>query len=91
MPMRGKETEVMLKGYGLTTADLFCRSPDERNVINSFVWQNYDLAPDCPQLFRFIEFRQEKIDGPLHSGRFTHRNLIGPGEWRNMVGEFRVH
>jgi len=42
-------------------------------------------------LFRFIEFRQEKIDGPLHSGRFTHRKLIGPGEWRNMVGKFRVH
>jgi uncharacterized protein Usg len=25
-------------------------------VINSFVWQDYDLAPDCPQLFKFIEF-----------------------------------
>jgi uncharacterized protein Usg len=42
-------------------------------------------------LFKFIEFWQERIDGPLHSGRFTHRKLIGPGEWCNMVGEFRVH
>jgi len=23
--------------------------------------------------------------------RFTHRKLIGPGEWRNVVGEFRLH
>ena len=89
--MRGKETGVMLKGYGLTTAELFYRSPDERNVINSFVWQDCDLAPDCPQVFKFIEFWQERIDGPLHSVRFSHRKLIGPGEWRNMVGEFRVH
>jgi uncharacterized protein Usg len=42
-------------------------------------------------LFKFIEFWPEKIDGPLHSVRFTHRKLIGPGEWCNMVGEFRVH
>ena len=89
--MRGKVTGVMLKGYGLTTAELFYRSPDERNVINSFVWQDCDLAPDCPQVFKFIEFWQERIDGPLQSVRFTHRKLIGPGEWRNMVGEFRVH
>ena len=89
--MRGKVTGVMLKGYGLTTAELFYRSPDERNVINSFVWQDCDLAPDCPQVFKFIEFWQERIDGPLHSVRFTHRTLIGPGERRNMVGEFRVH
>ena len=37
MPMRGKKTGVMLKGYGLTSAELFCRIPDYRNVINSFV------------------------------------------------------
>ena len=41
----------MLKGYGLTTAELFYRIPDYCNVINSFVWQDYDLAPDCPRLF----------------------------------------
>jgi uncharacterized protein Usg len=89
--MRGKETELMLKGYGLTTAELFYRIPDYRNVINSFVWQDYDLAPDYPQVFKVIEFWQEKVDGSLHSVRFTHRKLIGPGEWRNMVGEFRLN
>ena len=45
----------MLKAYGLTTAELFYRIPEYRNVINSFVWQDYDLAPDYPQLFKFIE------------------------------------
>ena len=71
--MAGRETELMLKGYGLTTAELYYR------------------MPDYPKLFRFIEFWQEKIEGPLHSVRFTHRKLIAPGEWRNVVGEFRVH
>ena len=85
------ETGLMLKGYGLTTAEFFYRMPDHRSVLNSFIWQDYDLAPDYPGLFRFIEFWQEKIEGPLHSVRFTHRKLIAPGEWRNVTGEFRLH
>jgi len=87
----GAETELMLRGYGLTTAELYYRLPDYRHVLNSFIWQEYDLAPDYPELFRFIEFWQERIEGPLHSVRFCHRKLIGPGEWRNVVGEFRIH
>jgi len=89
--MAQSETELMLRGYGLTTAEIFYRMPDYRNVINTFVWQHMDLAPDYPELFRFIEFWQGNIEGPLHSVRFTHRKLIGPGEWRNVVGEFRLH
>jgi len=86
-----KETELMLKGYGMTTAGLFYRIPDYRNVINSFVWQDYDVCPHYPQLFKCIEFWQAKIEGLLASVRFIHRELIRPGDWRNMVGEFRLH
>jgi len=89
--MRPSDTELMLKGWGLTTAEFFYRMPDYRNVLNSYIWQDYDLAPDYPTLFKFIEFRHEKIEGPLHSVRFTHRKLISPGEWRQVVGEFRLN
>ncbi|AWD20758.1 usg protein [Pseudogemmobacter blasticus] len=89
--MQASETELMLKGYGLTTAEIYYRMPDYRSVINTFVWQAYDLAPDYPELFRFIEFWQQSLDGPLHSVRFTHRKLISPGDWRHVVKEFRLH
>lgn len=85
------ETEMLLKGYGLTTAEMFYRMPDHRNVLNTFIWQDYDQAPDHERLFGFIEFWQAEIEGPLHSVRFTHRTLVAPGEWRNVVGEFRLH
>ncbi|MHA6325701.1 usg protein [Roseivivax sp. CAU 1753] len=85
------ETELMLRGYGLTTAEIFYRMPDYRNVLNTFVWQEYDLAPDHAKLLDFIAFWQTEIEGPLHSVRFTHRKLIAPGEWRNVVGEFTYH
>lgn len=89
--MKGRETVLMLKGYGLTTAEMFYRMPDAKNVLNSFVWQEYDLAPDYPKLFDFIEFWQREIEGPLHSVRFTHRKLIRAGEWRHVVKELRYH
>ncbi|WP_299559214.1 usg protein [uncultured Sulfitobacter sp.] len=89
--MAPSETKMMLKGYGLTTAELFYRMPDYTHVLNSYVWQEYDLAPDHRKLFQFVEFWQEQIEGPLHSVRFSHRKLIGPGEWRNVVGELTLH
>ena len=85
------ETELMLMGYGLTTAEMFYHMPDHPHVLNTFIWQEYDLAPDYPKLFDFIEFWQRDIEGPLHSVRFMHRKLISPGEWRNVVEEFTLH
>lgn len=85
------ETEMMLKGYGLTTAEMFYHMPDYTHVLNTFVWQDYDLAPDHARLMSFIDFWKSEIEGPLHSVRFTHRKLVSAGEWQNVVGEFRVH
>ncbi|MCY3995503.1 MAG: usg protein [Rhodobacter sp.] len=89
--MARSETELMLDGYGLTTAEIFYRMPDYLNVLNSFIWQDYDLAPKHPKLCGFIKFWKEEIEGPLHSVRFSHRRMISPGSWRNVVGEFTVH
>jgi uncharacterized protein Usg len=89
--MEKSDVALMLKGYGLTTAEMIYRLPDHRHVLNSFVWQDYDLAPDYPRLFDFIAYWHDAIDGPLHSVRFVHRKLISPGEWRNVTGEFTYH
>ncbi|APG46933.1 MULTISPECIES: usg protein [Phaeobacter] len=89
--METRETELMLKGYGLTTAEMTYHMPDYTHVLNTFVWQEYDLAPDHPRLFEFIEYWQREIEGPLHSVRFTHRKMISPGEWRNVTGILRMH
>ena len=89
--MAQSETEMMLKGYGLTTAEMFYHMPDYAHVLNTFIWQDYDIAPDHPRLFDFIDFWKAEIDGPLHSVRFTHRKLVAPGEWRHVRGEFHLN
>ena len=88
--MDAHPVELMLKGYGLTTAEMIYRMPDHIHVLNSFVWQDYDLAPDYPRLFEFIEFWNDTIEGPLHSVRFTHRKQVSASEWRHVVGEFET-
>ena len=66
---------LQLRGYGVTTAQILYRMPDHRQLLQSFVWQHYDLAPDFPEMKRFLKFWQEKLDGPIHSVSYVHRRL----------------
>lgn len=89
--MSMNETELMLKGYGLTTAEFIYHMPDFTHVLNSYVWQEYDLAPVHPKLFKFIEFWRDTLDGRLHSVRYCHRKMLASGQWRNVTGEITLH
>lgn len=85
------EMELMLQGYGLTTAKILYHYPDHPHLLQTFVWQDYDIAPRFPVLFHFVEFWKSTLDGPLHSIQYTHRKLIAPNEWRNVAGELVLH
>ena len=78
-------------GYGLTTAQILYRMPDHKSLLQTYVWQNYDLFPKFPALQDFLGFWQEKLEGPLHSVRVAHSKLIKPAELKAISGEFRLH
>ncbi|MGI8525940.1 MAG: usg protein [Pseudolabrys sp.] len=78
-------------GYGLTTAEILYRRPDHRWLLQSFLWQQYDLFPQFPELRRFLAFWAEKLDGPLHSVTVAHCKLIKPADLRSVDGVFRLH
>jgi uncharacterized protein Usg len=80
-----------LGGYGLTTAHIFYRRPDHPWLLQSYVWQDYDLCPNFPELQRFLEFWQTSLDGMLHSVTVAHSKLIKPAEIAAIDGEFRLH
>ena len=85
------EFELQLAGYGMTTAHILYRLPDFESLLQTYVWQNYDLAPDFPEMHKFLDFWTKNLDGPLHSVRYAHKRLIGPNEWRQVSGEFTIH
>jgi uncharacterized protein Usg len=80
-----------LEGYGLTTAQILYRLPDHPSLLQTYVWQDYDLCPRFPALNRFLRFWLETLEGPLHSVTVAHARLIKPAEIRAVRGEFGLH
>ena len=80
-----------LEGFSLTTAEILYRLPDHPLLLQSYVWQDYDLAPQFPALMKFLAFWREKLDGPLHSVRIGHTRLIKPAEINALSAEFTLH
>lgn len=80
-----------LEGYGLTTANILYRLPDHPSMLQTYIWQDYDLAPSFPELQRFLEFWERELDGPLHSVRVAHQRLVSPAECRLVAEEYRLH
>lgn len=89
--MVSKEFIRQLEGYGLTTATILYRMPDHRNLLQSYVWQDYDLAPKFPVLREFLEFWKRELEGPLHSVTVAHTRLIKPAEFKRIDGVLTLH
>jgi uncharacterized protein Usg len=87
------DTDFMrqLAGYGLTTATILYRMPDHPAVLQSYIWQQYDLAPRFPVLHGFLDFWERELEGPLHSVTIAHSRLIRPAEFRNVNGVLTLH
>jgi len=72
-------------GYGLTTAQILYRMPDHPSLLQTYVWQNYDLFPNFPALKDFLSFWQQKLEGPLFAVTVAHSKLIKPAELRAVA------
>ncbi|HEV2628914.1 MAG TPA: usg protein [Pseudolabrys sp.] len=89
--MISQDFQKQLAGYGLTTAQILYRRPDHSWLLQTYVWQAYDMFPAFPELHRFLQFWQEKLEGPLHSVQVAHCKLIKPAELKPVNGEFVLH
>lgn len=88
--MADRDFELQLKGYGLLTAEVYYFFPDYPSLIQQYVWQDYDEAPDYPILFKFLDHWRREIDAAIHSVRIAHDRLLGPRELRHVGGEFTL-
>lgn len=80
-----------LAGFSLTTAQILYRLPDHPSLLQSYIWQDYDLAPRFPKLKAFLDFWTAKLDGPLFQVTVAHSTLIKPAELRLRDAEFKLH
>ena len=80
-----------LEGFSLTTAEILYRFPDHPQLLQSYIWQDYDVAPRFPKLTDFLDFWTANLDGALYRIRVAHRGLIAPAEFAFVRGELRLH
>lgn len=82
---------LQLKDYRLTTAEILYHMPDHPKLLQAYLWQEYDLAPQFPELKKFLDFWTRELDGKLHSVRVGSKKLITPEEIRWADAEFVLH
>lgn len=73
-----KLLEKQLKGYRLTTAEILYHMPDHPSFLQTFIWQDLDIAPHFPVLRRFLDFWNRSLDGKVHSVRLASVALVMP-------------
>ena len=78
-------------GYGLATANILYRLPEHPRLLQSFVWQFYDMAPDYPRLLKFLDLWMAEIEGAIHSVEVAHKHLVSAAEIRHAHFEGRLH
>jgi uncharacterized protein Usg len=82
---------VQLNDYRVTTAEILYWMPDHRHVLQSYIWQNLDLAPRFPKLTKFLDFWEHNLDGKLHKVTVSHARLIKPAEFKFASGICHLH
>jgi uncharacterized protein Usg len=82
---------LQLKDYRLTTAEILYRMPDHPDLLQTYIWQELDIAPKFPVLHKFLDFWQRQIDGRLHSVRVGSVGLISPAQWQTRGPMLYLH
>jgi uncharacterized protein Usg len=89
--MGDRDFQAQIAGFSLTTAEILYRMPDHPSLLQSFIWQEYDVHPRFPRLKTFLDFWSRNLEGKLYRVTVAHKGLITPAEVRLIGGEFQVH
>jgi uncharacterized protein Usg len=81
---------MQLKDYRMTTAEILYHMPDHPGILQTFIWQDLDIAPSYPVLCKFLGFWRRELDGKVHSVRVASAELVRPVRFRNASALMRI-
>ena len=76
---------LQLKQYRLTTAEILYHMPDHPGLLQTYIWQDLDLAPRYPELRRFLDFWSKNLEGKLHSIRVASGPSVRQAQMRHAT------
>jgi uncharacterized protein Usg len=84
IPILGADLRAQLGGRLLTTAEVLYYMPDYPDLLQSFLWQTLDEAPDFPRIQKFLAFWRREINAVIHSVAISSAGQITPGSTRSV-------
>lgn len=89
--MHDRDFERQLKGFSLTTAEITYGFPDHPSLLQTYLWQDYDIFPKYPKLRAFLDFWTRNLEGPLKGVRVAHQGLVSARDFTYRDGRLVVH
>ncbi|WP_158916283.1 Usg family protein [Caulobacter sp. S45] len=88
--MELRDFETQLRGGRLTTAEVLYYMPDHPSLLQRFMWQTLDVAPEFPRVHRFLDFWRREIDAVIHSVNVSAVGIVAPArvQFRNTADTF---
>ena len=71
---------AQLQGRRLTTAEVLYYMPAHPSLLQSFLWQTVDEAPNFPRIHQFLDFWRREIDAVIHSVSIGGAGLVTPAK-----------
>ncbi len=85
------DLKLQLDGFRLATAEILYHLPDYPDLLQSYIWQDYDHLPDFPVLHRFLDFWDRTLEGRLHSVTLASVDCIRPQEYAYLKTLIKLH
>ena len=89
--MADKDFIAQVSGFSLTTAEILYRLPDHPSLLQSYIWQDYDVHPRFPKLKGFLDYWTANLEGKLYKVIVAHRGLIKPAEIKLLAADYRLN
>ena len=74
---------VLIAERRLTTAEIVYHLPDHPDILQTYIWQGMDLAPEYPALRKFLAFWRRELEGKVHSVRVGASQRARTGQIRH--------
>ena len=89
IPILGGDLGAQLGGKLLTTAEVLYYIPDHPSLLQSFMWQTLDEAPEFPRVRSFLDFWRREIEAVIHSVQVSASGLVTPArvDFQEYLGQ----
>ncbi len=80
-----------LQGRRLTTAEVLYYMPAHPSLLQSFLWQTLDEAPDFPRIHKFLDYWRREIDAVIHSVSIGGAGFVTPAKLTVAQFDAKLH